>query len=359
MFFKMIILSFVAIFLVNSPSQAGTSVGHGGTILREYVEESRNIVAKVIKLMKEEKKAGKSFDFLCRERLNFTDEQIAYCHRYIDEVSDKFVDLVTNDPIVDFKFSDEVLKGFGPNGTVLTVDAVTYSHDREDPIYFNFKRIQWFTPKEMLFMWFHELGHKIVFDSINITDYDPIGPFKEGHTLLDAAANSLSQYAEDRRLIGDQFYLLDNFACEYKLNGDLVMKFEGVSQRVFISKTKDPFQTYYAGFDSKNPFWKVSFVHPETSEEVFLRLHIFEDDGCNNNAQRRKTSLYLIRVKDKKRVDYHKLFDKNPICKGENQLLQVYYNPTGQKEMQFNCKYLGSFGLAKEPEINDLFSKKL
>jgi hypothetical protein len=337
--FKLAVLLLILWPLLGRTS--GTIIRNGGDPIFYFLEATRFSLVETIRLVLTEEKESKEF---CN--ISTLDQpQIDFCRRYFFEVAGQMMALNQGANKTLFVLRQEPLIVEGPDGKPMPVAARTALGPLGE-VEFHRDSVKLMPPSQVLFLIAHEFQHKSAYQGRNITDNEPMGPFRNGRELLDTVAGALTEVAKRKGKVGSQYGLRDSFDCRMTVNGT-PFGVRASSPRMFLTPDLMSYETSL----SKNPTDALLFVPESNESDLYFRVQISEAGNCSPDAkynQGRNTHLQIVRVfkadgkgdqKPEQIVSETEMGSYNPLCIDGGGTFSL-----GYQNVIFNCHHYGTEG---------------
>jgi hypothetical protein len=334
----------IGLMIYSATTFANTAVGNGGDVFTKYLETTRAALVQAIRDLKSSPDDQKR---ICLEQKDLTPQQILECRGLLLSTMDEIMALNSPSNPTQFGLSDQPLDLPDPSGNLVERDAET-DLGPIGSILFNFSRVQFMSPFQILMVMAHAFGHKSLYQGGYLQDNPPTPSFTQGRSLLDSMGFAVATYAQSKGIIGEYFDLRDSFSCTIEFNSGQGMNATVGSQRLFFSE-KD-FDKYETGINLR-PFDEPICALDTPTTRLCLSIRIEERTGCDlGQVSGRSTILDIEQVENPlpdgtqapSKLLSEKVFDHyNPLCDKLPTSLPIDANG-----IKFSCMYVGSQGLS-------------
>lgn len=348
--FVLVVTQGVHSYAATRDAKDHTGIGSGGDVMAAYLEETRNQIQKTLHAWIQDPTDRKQK--ICHN-LGLTEIQQNDCYAFINSTAHGFLGILLGGQRVKFELSKEPLYVDGQRVAAMTLTGP------EGPITFDYELIAARTPKLLMALLLHEVGHKVAFahssnseERLYVQDEGALMSFASGRALLDHVGLALANYALERRIIGQAFFLRDAFHCQISVDGHSFYQ-SGDDIRTFLP-TEDsvPFGAYESGIGGSR---KTKMAVKVDDRCLSFRLLLHERKNCaaasdalvTEQDRFTKLELWESSSKDSKQTQFkigeHHIPRWNPTCEEriEDRERPMVIEHEG---VRFSCIYKGAQG---------------
>lgn len=209
------------LLVVASRGHASTFVGNGGNAgdldLAITLGEIRSTFAQLDDESSDLCRCPDSLaeNQLCGVLRDLSEPQVEYCEELLLESKAAIASLVGKDGKVEFTWTDEPMVADPVEGKPRVVDAVAQNQGQRLAVVLNRPRFLAMPRGFRIALVTHELFHFVPVDGKVVSDDQPVGPFKDGKSLLDTLGAATAIAAREEGIY-DEFAHLVNVSRAHK-----------------------------------------------------------------------------------------------------------------------------------------------
>jgi len=317
------VIALIGLSFVAPTAMAGGRVGTGGDSLENMLEDARKkVVETLVHISKNPEQAGTIlFETACARARMLDEEQRRMCADFVLETA-QLIAHCNGDakrPALRAKNADypeEFVADYGDGPRPVEAKTEPGCHSA---IFFHYQAIRDHSPRALMMLIMHEMGHKIKFRGDYVYDAGPMEPFNRGEELLNAAASAVVLYGIAVKTIPMEVLTAlakkkDWFECAIDFPEQQKVSFRSNSTRLESTDLKSYISKNdwddSAGFDITR--WTARFY---PLEKFYLRMAIQEKGGCEVDDPGDSTTFSLLRKASRGyRIISGEVLDYNALC---------------------------------------------